>query len=791
MKDIVNSPLLVTLRRIVRTWLKINKANAKLNQLVDKYVVLPVLKSLEKIIPTDIDEIPIEMYEKVRAYTLPLIQEKADALLKKYPSYDWDEGLLQVGLDKTGKALKRAWNFYLRGRWNVDIVTVGRNKKTGDPGQRKVNIPESAQRRNPRLQKEAADIIRKDLTKQMVDTAFKQGMSVQGQNRMEKYLSERFKDTEVPLTDDVSVGSEAIAKQVFGDTSPNDYVRAQVLNDAQRQLKASKGGNEMPKTNQSNHPNWYTKGISSSLPVGLNFALRKSLRQIPGITKADGSSPYINNETPQIAQIAQHEVVLTVPSTSDTTWIDAMTILYKQIRAANSGARNYDASLLHKYIFNIRSLYVMYFTLKKLVALANNYDILDASKPNLFIETAIGLYGSGTADSITPKLLAELADIRTFGENLNSRLIHLFPAKCSLLDRTEWMFSNVFADSDDAKADFHQFAIFSGKVPYIKPDNTFDLADISRHTIVTNGLLSTFRTAINSVISALEQEPNIEVLTGDLIKAFGSTLALPKHDWSYKAPVPIIYDEAALSQIQNASIIGPAVNDAALLGLYAWNGTPGITTNGNMTVGNLRFLNLYTGPSFGATAFRWRDCVVNSHKDNLTFGEILSLTRLAANYTANVAIDNGAQTTKTITIDLETVGTEVIALTHLTGLGPSGDKMIGSVGGEISTFNMPKFDRLSLYSKWSNINWAPRIHCAYWADQTHLGVQGDVLDLNNYAYLSSANLKDFHSKACFSLVQFPNIVDMFSISALVPKSNTKEVSRNRSKERKYTKRAEK
>ena len=784
MKDITRSPVVITLKRTLRTILKVHKLNAKWNKLVDKYVIFPVVDFIEKVIPTDIDEIGIDILKKLRTGAQDLVIKKSEQFLNKYPDYPGETGLFQVLGKKIANVAEDTWNLYLRGS-GIDTIT---HRKQGVPDTKTITITERRQQKSPRLKSQQEQIVKSEFAKTITTAARNRGMSIAGQNRLHDYMYEQAKSaSNIPVTTDVSKGVEAVKQHVFGSTDVNQYIAGQVMNDAQRQLK---GGYNMSRKS-SNHPDWYTKGISSSLPVGLNFALRKSVKQIPGITRADGSSPYVNSMTPQIAQIAQHEVVLTVPSTSDTTWIDAMTILYKQIRAANSGARNYDATLLQKYIFNIRSLYVMYFTLKKLVSLANNYDILDASKPNLFIETAIGLYASGTADSITPNLLAELADIRTFGENLNSRLIHLFPAKCSLLDRTEWMFSNVFADSNDAKADFHQFAIFSGKVPYIKPDNTFALADISRHTIVTDGLLKTFRTAINSVISALEQEPNIEVLTGDLIKAFGSTLALPKHDWSYKAPVQIIYDEAALSQIQNASIIGPATNDTALLGLYAWNVNSGITTTGNMAVGSLRFRDNYVGGTFAATAFRWRDCVINSHKDNLTFGEILSLTRLAANYTANVAIDQTTSTTKTLTIDLETVGTEVIALTHLTGLSASGDKTIASVGGEISTFNMPKFDRSDLYSKWSNIGWAPRIHCAYWGSQTSIGIHGDVLDLNNYAYLSSANLKDFHSKACFSLVQFPSVVDMFSISALVPKYNTKDFSNNRSKGLKSTKRAEK
>lgn len=734
MKDIVNSPLLVTLRRIVRTWLKINKANAKLNQLVDKYVVLPVFKALEKIIPTDIDEIPIEMYEKVRAYTLPLIQEKADALIKKYPSYDWDEGLLQVGLDKTGKALKRAWNFYLRGRANVDIVTVGRNKKTGNPGQRKVNIPESAQRRNPRLQKEAADIIRKDLTKQMVNAAFKQGMSVQGQNRMEKYLSERFKDTEVPLTDDVSVGSEAIAKQVFGDTSPNDYVRAQVLNDAQRQLKASKGGNEMPKTN---HPQWYTKGVQTNLPSGLNFAMKKKVTALDSIELGSGLpwNSIINNNHPQLPQIAVHEVMLTIPTTGDTTWLDSMTILYKQIRAANSGARNYTSLLLQKYIFNLRSLYAIYYTFKKIVSLANNYDVLDSSKPNLFIETAVGVYGSGTTDTITPVILGELADLRTFGENLNSRLIHLFPCKCSLLERTEWLFSNVFADSNDAKADFHQIAPLGGWIPYIDDSDVISVVSIDRHTIKTNGALSTFRTAVNTIIDALQGISDIEVLTGDLLKAFGTSLSFPQHDWSYRMPLQITFDEDVLSQIQNSNIVGPPVDADALKSMYSWTAGLGLKSDAEYEAGSIcASINSAWTATIGEATYTWRKPVINSNKNNLSLGDILSLTRFVTNYSAKFSTTASSYSSSVVKVKLEVTGTEVIGVVTYTGIENLITKDLATVSGSIGTFNHHKTQNSMTRDLigWANINYSPRLIGEILTSANSLSRQYDLIDLNNY-----------------------------------------------------------
>jgi len=755
----------------VRTWLKINKANAKLNQLVDKYVILPVFKALEKIIPTDIDEIPIEMYEKVRAYTLPLIQEKADALLKKYPSYDWDEGLLQVGLDKAGKALKRAWNFYLRGRWNVDIVTVGRNKKTGNPGQRKVNIPESAQRRNPRLQKEAANIIRKDLTKQMVNTAFKQGMSVQGQNRMEKYLSERFKDTEVPLTDDVSVGSEAIAKQVFGDTSPNDYVRAQVLNDAQRQLKASKGGNEMPKTN---HPQWYTKGIQSNLTTGLNFALKKMVTPLPSITLASGAAwgSVGNNSAPKMPTMAVHELILTIPTTGDTTWLDSMTILYKQIRAANSGARNYTSLILQKYLFNLRSLYAIYYTFKKIVALANNYDMLDATKPNLMIETAVGVYSSGTGDTITPIILSELADLRTFGENLNSRLIHLFPCKCSLLERTEWLFSNVFADSNDRKADHHQFALCGGWVPYIDNANAIQNVSIDRHSIKTNGALNTFRTAINTIIDAMQGIQDIEVLTGDLIKAFGASLSFPRHDWSYKMPLPITYDEAALTQIQNENVVGPPVSAAELLKIYSWSNTTGLTSNSEYTAGSIASGLSIDWSGFGETQFAWRNPVLNSNKDSLTLGEVLSLTRFVTNYKVRMGITVVGPSSGPLYVTPESVGTEMVAVVTFTGIDNLITKDLASVSGSIGTFNQHKTSTgiMRDITGWAKIKYSPRIISQNW-NASQLSQHYDMFDTNNYALISTANLNDYHSKAAYSLLQFPTIVDTFSLSALLGKQS--------------------
>lgn len=781
MKDIVNSPLLVTLRRIVRTYLKLEKANAKLNQLVDKYVILPVLKLVEKIIPTDIDEIPLDLYEKVREYTLPLIQEKASALIDKYPSYEWDKGLLQVGADKAGIALKKLWNSYMRKRWSVDIITVGRNKKTGNPGERKVNIPEEAQKRNPRLQEEAANIIRKDMISDMVKSAFKQGMSVEARNKMEKYLSERFKDTDVPLTDDLSVGSEAIATQVFGSTSPNDYVRGQVLNDAQRQLKASKGGNEMPKTN---HPQWYTKGIQTNLTTGLNFALKKMVTPLPSVTLASGAnwSAIVNNSAPKMPTIAIHELILTIPSTNDTTWLDSMTILYKQIRAANSGARNYTSLILQKYLFNLRSMYAIYYTFKKMVALANNYDMLDATKPNLMIETAVGIYGSGTSDTITPTVLSELADLRTFGENLNSRLIHLFPCKCSLLERTEWLFSNVFADSNDKKADHHQFALCGGWVPYIDNANAIQNVNIDRHSICTNGALNTFRTAINTIIDAMQGIQDIEVLTGDLIKAFGTSLSFPKHDWSYRMPLPITYDEAALTQIQNENVVGPPVSAAELLKIYSWSAISGLSSNSEYQAGSITAPIGNTWSIFADTQYAWRNPVLNSNKDSLTLGEVLSLTRFITNYKVRMAITVVNTSTGVLFVTPESCGTEMVGVVTFTGIDNLITKDLASVSGSIGTFNSHKTGTgiQRDITGWSKIDYAPRLIGQVW-NATQLIQHYDMFDTNNYALISTANLNDYHSKATYSMLQFPTIVDAFSLSALVGKQTASKDNKSYSK----------
>lgn len=100
--------------------------------------------------------------------------------------------------------------------------------------------------------------------------------------------------------------------------------------------------------------------------------------------------------------------------------------------------------------------------MRKAYATLNNISVTDASTPRSYF-LAMGLDYDSFAENA--------ADLKVFANKFSMQLERLLPIRLDLIDRTIWMFSNYFADSDDAKAAVYTFAL-----PYITQYNAIGKA---------------------------------------------------------------------------------------------------------------------------------------------------------------------------------------------------------------------------------------------------------------------------------------------------------------------------
>lgn len=226
--------------------------------------------------------------------------------------------------------------------------------------------------------------------------------------------------------------------------------------------------------------------------------------------------------------------------------------LYTLIRKANSGATNYDQTDLMMYVLAMDSAFMMYQDLARVYSLMNAYDYLSRYSPRQIVYAL----GYDYDDLLSHKTQFK-AKLDQFAHQLGAFCV---PKQLDLLKRHSFMFSNIYEDEIDGRAQLYAFRS-TGFYEWVEG------AD-SRATHLTYqwttewfgegskryaGIVS----GINKMLRNLWGSQDIGTINGDILKAFGPSNCVQINTLDENFILTPVHNEEVMMQIQNCEMLPP------------------------------------------------------------------------------------------------------------------------------------------------------------------------------------------------------------------------------------------
>lgn len=317
-----------------------------------------------------------------------------------------------------------------------------------------------------------------------------------------------------------------------------------------------------------NDVSWYSKNeqmlkdaasFSYNRPLGSEIKFDKVIGA--GFTNASSAQTQYDASCSSVAGVMTLLTDITPGLSTDyTSPINlAAQNIYSYVRYQNSGAKNYEPADLMFYLLSMDSAYALWNHLKRAYGILRSYNQKNWYYPRAFIEAQ----GLDFDD-----MMANISDFRLFLNTTASRLQSFcVPAVMPLFVRHSWMFSNIWKDADNDKAQCYQFvpqyfykyaeqtagggSLITQKWMYYDSNSTI-------YPNQYNPKLKKFadvREYVDRIVNALPQSEDIGVMSGDILKAYGQdklfTLSPITEDYTL---LPV-YEEEVLNQIHNATIL--------------------------------------------------------------------------------------------------------------------------------------------------------------------------------------------------------------------------------------------
>lgn len=409
--------------------------------------------------------------------------------------------------------------------------------------------------------------------------------------------------------------------------------------------------------------------------------------------------------------------------------------IYSYVRYMNSGSKNYDQPDLMLYLLAMDSLYSCWNWMKRIYGYAFNYSQYDRTVPRSF----------AAADGVDLQdLYDNLAEFRLFLNRTAAQITSFcVPAVMPYFIRHSWMYSNIYRDSNNNKAQYYTFnpagfykyeevaTKFGGSLSFI-PLEGFNADSV-------NGL--TFKDLVNymsNMLNSVAYSEDIGVMSGDILKAYGNDKLFKLTPVESDYRVEPVYNEEVLNQMHNSTIVPVPftapnkvldVTQDPNTGFLIWN--PSFTPSGET---NKTYPQNY---------------MINMPWDDVTPANTMVGTRLTAAYTKSGD-----------TITVAAVGSELVCARRIYVMATSGNELnvLGMYENtmEIGPTNLGP--SLTLIHAMSNFDWHPLVPLiSKGADGTKAAYCGIMGDVSNYTVLNLDNLKNLHLTAIMSEFNIPQL----------------------------------
>lgn len=411
---------------------------------------------------------------------------------------------------------------------------------------------------------------------------------------------------------------------------------------------------------------------------------------------------------------------------------------YSFIRSRNSGGKNYDSPDILLYLMAMDSAYSFWMTMVRAYGMARVFVQSNRYFGELMLKASRIDFAS-----ISNNLANFRAYINQYALKLSALAV---PATMSLFTRHTWMFGNAFADEDDTKAQFYMYvpAYFykyeeyegAGKcvpVPFGLDNEGTGIP----HALWTFEQLMEYG---NTLIGALIASEDINIMSGDIIKAYDNNtwkVNLIGEDFT----ILPVYKEEVLEQIHNTTFVG--CDPQNVDGTRGW-GSFAITQDASIGEGCLICVPQVT---YGASNMARH--VLDFWKQNPTPEDVMVATRNMVSATRK----------KNSTV-LTSFGTEIPMFATVHTLNEDG------TGSSTSMFNKDSYadwasrtveDVTNRLSKLSYFNEHPHMLFADYTSDPNVYIRGDLCigEMSNFTVVPESTLDKMHLTAVMSEFAIP------------------------------------
>lgn len=231
----------------------------------------------------------------------------------------------------------------------------------------------------------------------------------------------------------------------------------------------------------------------------------------------------------------------------------AATSVYTFVRHANSGSANYDSPDLMLMLLAMSSVYSYINYLQRIYGCATMY-----SQRNRYLPRTLLLAQGVNPDDVQ----SNLADFRyNINVLINKASSLAVPATMSIFKRMAFLYSNVYSEGTSIKDQLYMYVPESFYIYSIGNDMSGELTSelvgsTTKGGTRPNRYLSVSQLIAfgNRMLDALLGDEDIGIMSGDILKAYGSNiLSLTSLPEEY--PMNPVFDIGVLEQMKNATIV--------------------------------------------------------------------------------------------------------------------------------------------------------------------------------------------------------------------------------------------
>ena len=401
--------------------------------------------------------------------------------------------------------------------------------------------------------------------------------------------------------------------------------------------------------------------------------------------------------------------------------------IYSFVRHANSGHSNYDSPDLMLYLLAMDNMYAVYNMGKRVYGIARHYSQYNRYTPEVILK-ALGFNPSDVYHN--------LASLR-YGLNIAAAKLNSLsvPTTMSILTRHSWMNSNIYKDADEFKA---QIYLYRQRGYYTYSESSSPRGGKLTYSSFPGDLtVASYLDILNSMIAALLESEDINIMSGDILKAYGTGKLWTLGSIGEEYSIEPVYNAEVLNQMHNATAFGSDCNN--------------LDITQDPDTGAILFAPTY-GSNSAILAYTEPPIIVNQYKSNVEPADTMVATRLMCQLKQKLDSTGTFKDAR----EFATMGTEFCTSFEIYTIGADNAITSTQYLTIVPFADQPSILQVTTAARMSHFDWHP---ISYWfsgtKDKLTQTLQCFFCDVSNFAVIDINTLNKMHTTAILSEFDVP------------------------------------